>query len=322
MGALSTPPAPHILRRRSRSTTNPISTIHPATLPVGWITLYPFINQNFKCPKDRTCRPQRQSNKNFSHYMLMYSMYSSSTSPICTTSISLEQCSKPWLVGWYRGLYYPIIWGFYFFKNIRIPINQSVFHGMSYIIVLNAAHLGCFFPKHLMFVLQKKIFERSERSKVGALGFLWPSWEVQRSALCRGQNAGCKVSLQVEWIQWLDTKPLKICMAFRRMLHDGYSFKARRICMICFDVMMIFWWIILWWYDDFRFDGRVYFSVFFVIGGKEGAYFWESERVVYLHLWGWTEYTRSQVENNLHVEVVNQKLLYHISSNLVVSDVA
>ena len=25
--------------------------------------------------------------------------------------VSDEQCSKPWLVGWYRGLNYPIIWG-------------------------------------------------------------------------------------------------------------------------------------------------------------------------------------------------------------------
>ena len=45
-GALSTPPAPHILRRRSRSTTNPISIIHPATLPVGWITLLSIKTSN------------------------------------------------------------------------------------------------------------------------------------------------------------------------------------------------------------------------------------------------------------------------------------
>ena len=36
----------------------------------------------------------------------------------------LEQCSKPWLDVWYRGSYYPIIWGWSQYKD---PINQAGF---------------------------------------------------------------------------------------------------------------------------------------------------------------------------------------------------
>ena len=41
-----------------------------------------------------------------------------------------EPRKEPWLVGLYRGLYYPIIRGLQY-AIIRIPINQPGFNGMS-----------------------------------------------------------------------------------------------------------------------------------------------------------------------------------------------